>query len=57
MLEVMVTPEQSPQARALKPIHERQVSRAQHPLFDPFERQQLARLARANPSLADLLLP
>src|SRR6476646_8448218 len=43
-LEVMVNPEQIGSARALKPIHERQVFGRSILLFDRVERQQLAAL-------------
>ena len=56
-LEVMVNPEQIAAARALKPIHERQVFGRSILLFDRVERQQLAALGDVRtPSLADLFV-
>src|SRR5271169_1470142 len=56
-LEVMVNPEQIAAARALKPIHERQVFGRSILLFDRVERQQLAALGDARtPSIADLFV-
>src|ERR1700724_294647 len=43
-LEVMVLPEQAPAARALKPMHERQVLGRSILLFERGDRQQLAAL-------------
>src|SRR5947207_5420421 len=54
-LEVMVNLEQIAGARALKPIHERQVFGRSILLFDGVERQQLAALGDVRtPSIADL---
>src|SRR6266513_787370 len=56
-LEVMVNPEQIAAARALKPIHERQVFGRSILLFDGIERQQLAALGDVRtPSIADLFV-
>src|SRR2546426_3713078 len=56
-LEVMVNPEQLAAARALKPIHERQVFGRSILLFDRVERQQLAALGDVRtPSIADLFV-
>jgi ABC-2 type transport system ATP-binding protein len=56
-LEVMVNPEQIAVARALKPIHERQVFGRSILLFDRVERQQLAALGEVRkPSIADLFV-
>src|SRR5213082_1460354 len=56
-LEVMVNPEQIAAARALKPIHERQVFGRSILLFDRVERQQLAALGDVRtPSIADLFV-
>src|SRR2546430_1219455 len=56
-LEVMVNPEQIAAARALKPIHERQVFGRSILLFDRVERQQLAALGDVRtPSTADLFV-
>src|SRR2546423_835303 len=56
-LEVMVNPEQTAAARALKPIHERQVFGRSILLFDRVERQQLAALGDVRtPSIADLFV-
>src|SRR3982075_2875417 len=56
-LEVMVIPEQIAVARALKPIHERQVFGRSILLFDGVERQQLAALGDVRtPSIADLFV-
>src|SRR5258708_26251246 len=56
-LEVMVHPEQVAAARALKPIHERQVFGRSILLFDRVERQQLAALGDVRtPSIADLFV-
>src|SRR5467141_682552 len=56
-LEVMVNPEQITGARALKPIHERQVFGRSILLFDRVERQQLAALGDVRtPSIADLFV-
>jgi ABC-2 type transport system ATP-binding protein len=56
-LEVMVRPEQAAAARALKPIHERQVLGRSILLFDHIDRQQLAALGDVRtPSIADLFV-
>src|SRR5437762_9567337 len=56
-LEVTVNPEQVAAARALKPIHERQVFGRSILLFDRVERQQLAALGDVRtPSIADLFV-
>src|SRR5712672_1877283 len=56
-LEVTVHPEQVAAARALKPIHERQVFGRSILLFDRVERQQLAALGDVRtPSIADLFV-
>jgi ABC-2 type transport system ATP-binding protein len=56
-LEVMVRPEQVAAARALKPIHERQVLGRSILLFDRVEREQLAALGEVrSPSIADLFV-
>jgi ABC-2 type transport system ATP-binding protein len=56
-LEVMVHPEQVAAARALKPIHERQVFGRSILLFDGVDRQQLAALGDVRtPSIADLFV-
>jgi ABC-2 type transport system ATP-binding protein len=56
-LEVMVLPEQVAAARALKPIHERQVLGRSILLFDGANRQQLAALGEVRkPSIADLFV-
>jgi len=56
-LEVMVHPEQVAAARALKPIHERQVLGRSILLFDRVDRQQLATLGEVRtPSIADLFV-
>jgi ABC-2 type transport system ATP-binding protein len=56
-LEVMVHPEQIAAARALKPMHERQVFGRRILLFDRVERQQLAALGDVRtPSIADLFV-
>ena len=56
-LEVMVHPEQVASARALKPIHERQVLGRSIMLFDRVDRQQLAALGDVRtPSIADLFV-
>jgi ABC-2 type transport system ATP-binding protein len=53
----MVLPEKAAAARALKPIHERQVLGRSILLFDRVERQQLAGLGDARtPSIADLFV-
>ena len=56
-LEVMVNPEQVAAARALKPMHERQVFGRSILLFDRVDRQQLAALGDVRtPSIADLFV-
>jgi len=56
-VEVMVNPEQVAAARALKPIHERQVFGRSILLFDQADRQQLAALGEVRtPSMADLFV-
>ena len=56
-LEVMVHPEQVAAARALKPMHERQVLGRSILLFDRVDRQQLAALGDVRtPSIADLFV-
>ncbi len=55
--EVMVNPDRVAAARALKPIHERQVFGRSILLFDHVDRQQLAALGEVRtPSLADLFV-
>jgi ABC-2 type transport system ATP-binding protein len=56
-LEVMVHPEQVAAARALKPMHERQMLGRSILLFDHVDRQQLAALGDVRtPSIADLFV-
>jgi ABC-2 type transport system ATP-binding protein len=56
-LEVMVHPERAAAARALKPVHERQVFGGSILLFDGVDRQQLAVLGEVRtPSIADLFV-
>ena len=56
-LEVMVHPEQIASARALKPIHERQVFGRSIQMFDHVDRQQLSILGDVRtPSIADLFV-
>jgi ABC-2 type transport system ATP-binding protein len=56
-LEVMVNPENAAAARALKPIHERQLFGRSILMFDRADRQQLAALGEVRrPSIADLFL-
>ena len=56
-LEVTVNPERVAAARALKPIHERQVIGRSILLFDRADRQQLAALGEVRtPSIADLFV-
>jgi ABC-2 type transport system ATP-binding protein len=56
-LEVTVHPEQVAAARALKPIHERQVIGRSILLFDRVDRKQLAALGGVRtPSIADLFV-
>jgi ABC-2 type transport system ATP-binding protein len=55
--EVVVRPEQINTARALKPIHERQLLGRSILLFDRVDRQQLASLGEVRtPSIADLFV-
>jgi ABC-2 type transport system ATP-binding protein len=55
--EVMVNPDQAAAARALRPIHERQVFGRTILLFDRADRQQLAALGEVRtPSIADLFV-
>jgi ABC-2 type transport system ATP-binding protein len=55
--EVMVRPEQLATARALKPIHERQVLGRSILLFDGVDRKQLAAVGEARtPSIAELFV-
>ena len=55
--ELLVHPEQVAAARALKPIHERQVFGRSILLFERVERQQLAALGQVRtPSIADLFV-
>ena len=56
-VEVMVNPEQVGAARALKPIHERQVFGRSILLFEHGDRQQLAVLGEVHtPSIADVFV-
>src|SRR6202049_1364480 len=56
-LEVMVHPEEAAAARALKPMHERQVLGRSILLFERGDRQQLAALGDVRtPSIADLFV-
>jgi ABC-2 type transport system ATP-binding protein len=56
-LEVKVHPEQTPAARALKPMHERPALGGNILLFDAVDRQQLAALGEVRtPSIADLFV-
>ncbi len=56
-VEVMVTPEHVAAARALRPIHERQVFGRSILLFDHVDRQQLAALGDVRtPGIADLFV-
>jgi len=56
-VEVMVSPEHLAAARALRPIHERQVFGRSILLFDGIGRQQLATLGEARtPGIADLFV-
>ena len=56
-LEVMVNPEQVAAARALNPIHERQLFGRSVLLFDRVDRNQLAALGEVRrPSIADLFV-
>ena len=55
--EVLVRPEQAAAARALKPIHERQVFGQSILLYDRVERKQLAAFGEVRtPSIADLFV-
>ncbi len=55
--EVMVRPEQAEAARALKPLHERQVFGQSILLFERVERKQLAAFGEVRtPSIADLFV-
>jgi ABC-2 type transport system ATP-binding protein len=55
--EVMVTPEHAAAAKALRPIHERQVFGRSILLFDQADRQELAALGDVRtPSIADLFV-
>ena len=55
--EVMVHPEQAPAARALKPIHERQIFGRSVLIFDGCDRHQLSALGEVRtPSIADLFV-
>jgi ABC-2 type transport system ATP-binding protein len=55
--EVMVHPEHIAPARALKPIHERQLFGRSILIFDRVDRQQLAALGEVRtPSIADLFV-
>jgi ABC-2 type transport system ATP-binding protein len=55
--EVMVHPEQVAAARALKPIHERQVFGRSVLMFDGINHQQLEELGEVRtPSIADLFV-
>jgi ABC-2 type transport system ATP-binding protein len=54
---VMVRPEQAAAARALRPMHERQLLGRMILLFDRVERHQLAALGDVRtPSIADLFV-
>jgi ABC-2 type transport system ATP-binding protein len=56
-VEVMVHPEQIVAARALKPIHERQVFGRSILLFERGDRQQLAAFGEVRtPSIADVFV-
>ena len=56
-LEVMVVPDRVTEARALKPIHERQVFGRSTLLFDRVDRQQLAALGEVHtPNIADVFV-
>jgi ABC-2 type transport system ATP-binding protein len=56
-LEVIVNPENTAAARALKPIHEREALGRRVLLFDRVDRQQLTVLGEVRtPSIADLFL-
>src|SRR6476661_2981595 len=56
-LEVMVNPEHVPAARALRPLHERQVFGRSILLFDRADRRQLATLGDVRtPGIADLFV-
>lgn len=56
-LEVLVNPDNAAAARALRPIHERQVFGRSILLFDGADRQQLAALGEVRtPGIADLFV-
>ena len=56
-LEVTVNPENAGAARALRPIHERQVFGRSILLFDRLDRQQLAALGEVRtPNIADVFV-
>jgi ABC-2 type transport system ATP-binding protein len=56
-VEAMVRPEQAAAARALKPLHERQMFGRSILVFDGVDRQQLAALGEVRtPSIADLFV-
>jgi ABC-2 type transport system ATP-binding protein len=56
-VEVTVHPEQAPAARALKPLHERQIFGRSTLLFDRGDRQQLAGFGEVRtPSIADVFV-
>jgi ABC-2 type transport system ATP-binding protein len=56
-LEATVNPENAAAARALKPMHERQVLGRSLLLFDRVDRQQLAKLGEVRtPSIADVFV-
>jgi ABC-2 type transport system ATP-binding protein len=56
-VEVTVNPERVTAARALKPIHERQVFGRSSLLFDGVDRQQLSAIGDVRtPSIADLFV-
>jgi len=56
-LEARVHPDQAPAARALQPMHERQVFGRSVLLFDGVDREQLAELGEVRtPSIADLFV-
>ncbi|HEX6177570.1 MAG TPA: ABC transporter ATP-binding protein [Thermoanaerobaculia bacterium] len=55
--QVMVNPDRAPEARAIGPIHERQVFGRSILLFDGIDRGQLARFGEVRtPSIADLFV-
>jgi ABC-2 type transport system ATP-binding protein len=56
-LEVLVRPEQLPEARALKPMHERQGIGRSILLFDAVDRERLVSFGEVRtPSIADLFV-